>query len=116
MRILFMMLLAATTLVLTSFSVKENSALSLDDHPDAYTGLLSGSNTVQVHLFRNGADAGTGCVTFEVDISFNDGASVQTFVFTMWPGETYRSDVVQGPNPTAFAEVRDVRLLSRDCY
>jgi hypothetical protein len=115
MRKTIFLLLITFSIALTSFTTT-NQSQSLDDTPEAGIGLLSGSNTVQVHLSRSGADAGTGCVTFEVDISFNDGASVQTFTFTMWPNETYRSDVVQGPNPTAFADVIAVREVHRNCY
>lgn len=116
MRNVFLMLLLSTTVLLTSFSGSQKAQMVFqDDYPGAYVGLLMGSNHVNLHLYRTGADAGQGCVKFEVDILFNDN-NLQTYTYVMGYGETDRIEAVQGPNPTGFAEVRDVRLLSRDCY
>lgn len=89
--------------------------LFLDDNPEAHVGAIMGANHVNLHLYRTGTDAGQGCVKFDVDILFNDN-NLQTFTYVMSYGETERVEAVQGPNPTGFAEVRDVRVVSRDCY
>jgi hypothetical protein len=116
MRNVFLVLLLCTTVLLTAFSTSQKAqSVLLDDHPDAYVGMILGANHVNLHLSRSGADAGEGCVKFEVDILFNDN-NLQTFTYVMSHGETARVEAVQGPNPTGFAEVRAVRIVSRDCY
>lgn len=112
MRNLLFILVTGVSLVLSSYATKPAKTIVLDDNPSAYTSTITGANDVAVVLSRDGADAGQGSVTFEVDILFNDSV-LQTFTFTMSNGETYRTDHVQGPNPTAWAEVRDVRVISR---
>ncbi len=112
MQKLLFVLITGMSLGLSSYAPKTTHALVLDDNPSAYTSTITGANDVAVVLSRDGADAGQGSVTFEVDILFNDSI-LQTFTFTMSNGETQRTDHVAGPNPTAWAEVRDVRVISR---
>jgi hypothetical protein len=112
MRNLLFVLITGMSLVLSSYSTKSSNAVFLDDYPNAMTSTITGANDVVVYLTRDGADAGQGWVTFEVDILFNDNV-LQTFTFTMYDSETSRTEHVQGPNPTAWAEVRDVRVIGR---
>jgi len=80
-------------------------------------GLLYGANTVYVNLYRSGTNAGDGCVTFKVDIWFNSETNIQTFYFSMANQETYKLDVVQGPNPTGFAGVSGSPYdIQYNCY
>jgi len=95
--------LALVAGTLTSFNTSHSKKFTEDI--GAYTGLLSGPNQVQVILTRDGPSAGDGCVTFKVDIWFNTESNVQTFNFYMDNQQTYKEDVVQGPNPTGFAGV-----------
>lgn len=112
MRNLLFVMITGMSLVLSSYSTKPSKALFLDDYPSAMTSTITGANTVELYLSRDGADAGQGSVTFEVDILFNDNV-LQTFTFTMYNSETNRLEYVYGPNPTAWAEVRDVRVIGR---
>jgi hypothetical protein len=112
MRNLLLILFTGMSLVLSSYSTKPAKAVFLEDYPGAMTSTITGANTVQLYLTRDGADAGQGSVTFEVDILFNDSV-LQTYTYTMYDGETSRMEYVYGPNPTAWAEVRDVRVISR---
>jgi hypothetical protein len=111
MRNLLFVLITGMSLVLSSYSTPSENVF-LDDYPNAMTSTITGANDVVLYLTRDGADAGQGSVTFEVDILFNDNV-LQTFTFTMYDSETSRTEHVQGPNPTAWAEVREVRVIGR---
>lgn len=112
---IFLITTSFDNLSVSNDQIKNAKSLLIDDNPEAYTGLLSGPNDVQVILSRTGTDAGQGCITFEVDINYNDGQVLTTYTFRMSDGETYLETHVQGPNPTAFAEVTAVRLINRIC-
>lgn len=108
----------AITLSLSSFTTihpKANTSVNakrlVDESISVGTGLISGSNDVSVNFDRTGTEAGLYEVHITYTVRFNEGSpsqSIQTFTKTMGPGELNTVEHVQGPNPTAWAEVIDV--------
>lgn len=107
----------AITLSLSSFTTihpKANTSVNakrlVDESISVGTGLISGSNDVSVNFDRTGTEAGLYEVHITYTVRFNEGSpsqSIQTFTKTMGPGELTATESVQGPNPTAWAEVID---------
>ncbi|TCC83742.1 hypothetical protein [Pedobacter hiemivivus] len=82
----------------------ETSKTLVDESITVYTSAITGANDVQVLFFRTGPEAGQGEITITYSVRFNEGNS-QTYTKVMASGETESTDHIQGPNPTAFAEV-----------
>jgi hypothetical protein len=108
-------IMVASALLFSSFTLinnkKQTQIIVGDENIEVSTGLISGANSVQVSFSRTGAEAGDGDVEVTYKVKFNEGTSsqrTQTFTQFMANGETSLSDYIQGPNPTAWAEVIEV--------
>ncbi|MBE9600649.1 hypothetical protein [Pedobacter sp. MC2016-24] len=84
----------------------ETSKVLVDESISVYTSDITGANDVLVRFYRTGPEAGQGEITITYTVRFNE-SSTQTYTKVMGSGETESADHVQGPNPTASAEVTD---------
>lgn len=112
MKLARLLCIAVFACTLTSFH--SGSSKNSTEDLSADIGLLSGPNQVQVHLYRG--EPAEGCVSFKVDIWFNSESNVQTFTFYMGSSEYYKSETVQGPNPTGFAGISQQPYDIQSCY
>lgn len=67
-----------------------------------YTSTILGANQVKVILSRSGPEAGACGVSFDMDISFNDGPCT-TYHFYMYQSETYQEAWVYAPVTVGWA-------------
>lgn len=84
----------------------ETSKIAVDESVSVYTSDITGANDVLVRFYRTGPEAGQGEITITYTVRFNESNS-QTYTKVMASSETESTDHVQGPNPTASAEVTD---------
>jgi hypothetical protein len=87
-------------------SKTETSKITVDESVSVYTSDITGANDVLVRFYRTGPEAGQGEITITYTVRFNESNS-QTYTKVMASSETESTDHVQGPNPTASAEVTD---------
>ncbi len=110
-KLLFIGLLSLFVLpLITGFTFKNstNKIMLVDETIDVYTSTITGANDVEVIFQRTGADAGCCDVNITYTVRFNGHSTSSVFYKTMYQGETYAVDHIQGPNPTGDAEVYEV--------
>ena len=71
----------------------------------AQVGILTGANDIQLIFDRTGPDAGQGDINFDVDVWCNSETNIYSYNVNIPDGYTHWSTHVQGPNPTAVADI-----------
>ena len=96
--------------ILSGFTFKSptKKLVFADENINVYTSTITGANDVEVIFERTGPDAGCCSVNISYTVRFNGHSSEGKFTKTMSQGETSATDHIQGPNPTADAEVSAV--------
>lgn len=96
--------------LITGFTFKDsiNKITFIDETIDVYTSTITGANDVEVIFQRTGPDAGCCDVNITYTVRFNGQSTSSVFYKTMSQGETSAREHIQGPNPTADAEVYEV--------
>jgi len=104
----FLIIAFFATVVAGIFSFK---VFNRQDNPggnetiSAQVGILAGANDIQLIFDRTGPDAGQGDVSFDVDVWCNTETNIYSYHLSIPDGYTHWSTHVQGPNPTAFADM-----------